>query len=117
MKIDKLILQERDKLNVVAETPDRKHKILGSTVRFNGHTMYEINCSTGQITEAVYKKEKVEIVPIYDINFGGQIGTTTKTVKDIETKENCLYISCLNKKIAKKKFLKWIIEKRQQQKK
>ncbi len=111
MKADQIILQEQDKLNVVAEIPIKREQVIGNTTMFKGHTMYEINCTTGEITEAEFKEERAEIVPVYDINFGQQIGTTTKKVKDILTKENCLYISCLNKKSALKKYIKWLHQK------
>ena len=103
MKVDKIILEEQDRFNIVAEIPAKTEKSLGNIIPFKGHTMFEINCTTGEITTAEFEEIVAEVT-------GG-------IRKKIITKENCLYISCLNKKVAKKKFLKWIIEKREQQKK
>lgn len=102
MKVEKLILDERDNIHAVAEIPAKTQKIFDSVTQFKGHTMFEINCTTGKIIPAVYEEITASI--------------TGEVKKKILTKENCLYISCLNKKSASKKFLKWLMQKRAQQK-
>lgn len=96
MKIDKLILDEADKLSVIQEIPIKSEILVDTTKPFRGHTLFEIDCSTGDILPA-------EIEQINATLNGG-------VRKKVIIKPNCLYISCLNKKSAQKKYLKWFIE-------
>lgn len=97
MKVDKLILEEQDKLNVIQEIPVIKEELFTSVNPYKGHIMFEINCTTGTIEPATYQDISTNI-------------SNKEVRKKIITKPNCLYISCLNKKMAAKKYLKWAIE-------
>ena len=94
---------------------DYEKKHLGTTRRYNGHIVFEINCTTGEISEAEFKEEKVVLVPETCLYTGATTGNTSVMVKDIDCKENCLYISALNKKSAQKKYFKWLIESKAEQ--
>lgn len=93
MKVDKLILEEQDKLNVIQEIPVIKQELLHSMTSYKGHTVFEINCTTGTITPAIIKEQNS--------------GLDGSVRKKIITNPNCLYISCLNKKSAARKYLEW----------
>ncbi len=80
---------------------DKEQKLVGRIVPYKGHTLFEINCTTGDITEAEYKLDAVK----YENVVKGDL----QKIRKVITKENCLYISCLNKKTAKKKFIKYLI--------
>ena len=72
--------------------------------------MWEINCSTGEVNEAEYKNERIVFIPDRDLMTGAIIGTIPETVRDIDSKCNCIYIGALNKNSAKKKFLKHLMK-------
>ena len=93
MKVDKIILDGQDKLNVSQETPVIKQELVHSMTSYKGHTVFEINCTTGTIEPAIYDEKNVDLK--------GNVR------KKIITKPNCLYISCLNKKAAARKYLDW----------
>ena len=92
MKPDKIIFDEPDKIQAIQEIPDESSKLIDSITPYKGHTLFEIDCSTGEIKEAEYE----------EVNASYQTGAARKK---IIIKPNCLYISCLNKKSAKKKFM------------
>lgn len=49
-----------DKVEVHAQKEIEKQKVLFASVTKNkGHTMYEINCETGEITEAKFKEGRI----------------------------------------------------------
>lgn len=80
---------------------DKEQKLVGRIIPYKGHTLFEINCTTGEINEPEYMVEAIK----YESAIKGQFVKARKII----TKENCLYISCLNKKIAKKKFIKYLL--------
>ncbi len=96
-KVDEILLKERDDAKQEVVIPAETHTLIGSIVPFKGHIMFEINCTTGEITPAIYE----------EINATLKGGVKRKII----TKENCLYISCLNKNSAEKKFQKWFFER------
>ncbi len=96
-KVDQIALDEQDKMEIVAQAPHEAQKLLESITPYKGHTLFEINTGTGVIIPAVYEA----VVSQFN-------GVKRKKVL---VKENCLYISCLNKKSAAKKYLKWIAER------
>lgn len=96
-QIDQVILDEQDKMEIVAQAPHEAQKLLESITPYKGHTLFEINTGTGIIAPATYD----DIISQLD----GRVR------KKVLVKENCLYISCLNKKSAAKKYLKWIAER------
>lgn len=79
----------------------KEKKLLGQIIPFKGHTLFEINCATGEIVEPEYKVEAIK----YESAISGSI----RKSRSVIVKENCLYISCLNKKSARKKFLKYLM--------
>lgn len=104
------ILPKPDKINIVDQRQvEYEKKFLGSTVRHNGHTMYEIDCSTGEITEAEYEEENIVMVENKNLITDETMTPSAKIVRDIKCKENCVYIASLNKKTAQKKYANWLI--------
>jgi hypothetical protein len=102
-----------DKVKIVDQRQvEQEKQFLVTVVRHNGHTMWEINCTTGEIKPAEYKEEKIVLVERRDLNYNTVVGTDSLRVKDVVCKENCLYIPALNIKSVKKKYLKWLIEQK-----
>lgn len=101
MKPDKIIFDVPDKLEVVQQIPVESKKIIDSITPFKGHTLFEINCSTGEVKEAKYEEVNASFV-------NGAVK------RKVIINDNCLYISCLNKKSALKKYSKWIFERTMQ---
>lgn len=100
-----------EKVSIVNQRQvDYEKKFLGSTKLYNGHTFYEINCDTGEITEAEYAEEKVILKNTRCLVTNAITGSTTAKVKEIITKENHLYIGALNKKSAHKKYIDWFVK-------
>lgn len=97
MKVDKIIQDSPDKLQVVQQVPVKTETLVDSIQPFKGHTLFEIDCSTGNIVVAKYEEINATL-------HGG-------TKKKIIIKENCLYISCLNKKSALKKYTAWMADR------
>lgn len=101
----------QDKTEIHAQKEIEKHKqLFTSTVLHKGHTMWEIDCMTGEIREAQYKEEKVVFVSKVDLLTNARDGVVPKVVKDIDCKPNCLYIGALNKKSAQKKFKEYLLQ-------
>jgi hypothetical protein len=109
-----------DEIKIVAQKQFEKQKAYWSSqVLYKGHTMFEINCQTGEIIPAEYKSERIEFVDEYDIHdmmFSSltgkkpqSLGKIPKKVKDIDCKENCLYVPALNLKTARIKFIKHLM--------
>lgn len=101
MKVDDIILKEQDRLQAIQQIPDESQRLIDSVVPYRGHTLFEINCTTGQINKAEFEE--------INANFSGEVR------KKIIINPNCLYISCLNKKSAKKKYLNWLLESKAMQ--
>lgn len=101
MKPEQVILNEQDKLEVVQQIPDATEKLIDRIVPHKGHTLFEINCITGDIVVAEFDSVSA--------TFKGGVK------KKLIVKPNCLYISCLNKKNAKKKFADWLMSRTIQQ--
>lgn len=97
MKVEQLIQDNPDKLQVVQQVPVKTETMIDSIRPHKGHTLFEINCSTGNITAANFEE--------IDGLFSGGVR------KKVIVKENCLYISCLNKKSALKKYTAWIADR------
>lgn len=103
MNPEKLILDPQDKTELHAQKEiEKQKKLVGRITPHRGHTLFEINCTTGEITEAEYEVEAID----FKAAANGQMAKTKKVI----TKENCLYISCLNKTNAKKKFLNYVMQ-------
>jgi len=98
MKVEQIISDNPDKLQVVQQVPVKTETLVDSIRPFRGHTLFEIDCSTGNIVAAEYEQ--------IDGLFSG-----TGVRKKVIIKENCLYISCLNKKSALKKYTAWMADR------
>lgn len=96
--IDKVLLDTPDKMQVVQQVPVKTEKLVGSITPHKGHTLFEIDCSNGEIKPAKYES--------IDGLFNGN-----GCRKRVLVKENCLYVSCLNKKSAYKKYAAWIADR------
>lgn len=103
-------LPSSEKTQIINQKQFEKKGLFTSTARYRGHTMYEFNCTTGELKEAEFKAEKIVIVPQRDIIYGGVVRMVEKVVRDVDCKENCLYLAALNKKNAKEKFAKYIAQ-------
>lgn len=76
----------------VAEVPNpSKFKQLGSVPVHPGHSCFELNLTTGEVTLAKYTQQ--------DVNFDSK-----QVRKRIDTNPHCLYVTALNKRNAIKKF-------------
>ena len=71
--------------------------LLGTLYPQRGHKCFEINLTTKEANEVVYDEVTAEITSISGESF---------IRKKISTKENCTYITALNKKNALKKFFR-----------
>jgi isopentenyl diphosphate isomerase/L-lactate dehydrogenase-like FMN-dependent dehydrogenase len=102
MRIDN-ITPEPDKIKVEASKQQQKEtqkKLLATIRPHKGHTLYEINVLTGDTVEAEFEQVNAHF---------GEVGT--KVRKQVITKENCFYISALNKKNAILKFHRFMKKK------
>ena len=97
MKVEQVIQDSPDKLQVVQQVPVRTETMVDSITPHKGHTLFEIDCSTGNIVAANFEE--------IDGLFSGGVR------KKVIVKENCLYISCLNKKSALKKYTVWVTDR------
>jgi hypothetical protein len=73
----------------------KKTKLLGSLYPQKGHKCFEINNLTLEINEAKFESVTINITSISQENYVN---------KKLLVKENCTYITALNKKNAMKKF-------------
>jgi len=98
MKIDQL-KTNKDKLEVSAEIPNkREEKFIGTLKPQKGHTCFELNLITKDITIAELEEVDADFIEASKGNF-------VKKSKLI-VKPNCIYETALNKDNAYKKFIK-----------
>lgn len=71
--------------------------LLGTIYPKKGHICFEINTITHEIKEVEYEEVTIDIKSISGENYKR---------KKLLTKENCTYITALNKKNALKKYFK-----------
>jgi len=76
----------------VKKEKEKKHSLVKSIIPHKGHTIYEIDIKTLEITEAEYAN--VTYV------WGGE------NKPEVMIKKGCAYVSALNKKSALKKYKK-----------
>jgi len=90
-----------DKLEVSAVKPVKKElKFLGSLKPKPGHTCFQLNLQTGEITVAEFQSAEAHYA---------KIAQGDKSVrKKLIVKENCLYVTALNKKNSIKHFKRLI---------
>jgi|GEM_PF-2617850 len=103
MKPDKLILDEQDKPEVVAQIPVKTEKLIHSIRPHKGHTLFEINPVTGKCVPAVFESIDTTF-PLNKAAAKIKIGVRKKVI----AKPDCLYISALNKKNALIKFFNMV---------
>jgi hypothetical protein len=92
-----LDLQEEIEL-VVKKQQEKKTELIGRMRPHKGHTVFEVNCTTGEVVPAKFEVETV--------NFIAAANGDLSPRKKILAKENCMYIAALNKANALKKFFK-----------
>ena len=88
-------LEQYEKVSEEIVIPIKKEtKLLGTIKPHRGHKCFEINTLTGEVTDAAYTEESITIM------------TSSKYTpkRKINVKENCIYITALNKKNAIKRF-------------
>jgi hypothetical protein len=80
--------------SIVKKKKDIEYKLEGSIKPLKGHQIWEINLKTMEINLAQYVERK-------DIHWWDAIKfLESGWTKDIQIKDNCVYISALNKKSA-----------------
>lgn len=79
----------------------KEQKKLGTIKPHRGHTLFEVNKTTGEITEAEFVKT--------DISFHDAANGIKPKNHKVIVKENCLYVPALNKKNVIKKLKKHAI--------
>ena len=94
MKVDKLTVDEPDKLQVQAVKPARTETRVDSIIQHKGHTLFEINPVTGKCKVAEYEQ--------VDATLSGSVH------KKVIAHQNCVYVSALNKKNALIKYFKMV---------
>jgi len=101
MKLDKHI-PEQDKVEIVNQA-EKKYELkkLGTITPQRGHTLFQINTQTGEITIAEFDKVDA-VLPTRKNN------ADAGTVKKVTIKTGCVYVSALNKRNAIKKYNKRI---------
>jgi hypothetical protein len=90
-----MILTPEDSLNDLTEQTipvKKQEKLLGTLRPMNGHRVFQLDISTGEVTEAEYENEVM-------INMG-------RVIKKIKHRPFCIYQCALNLENAKRKFLK-----------
>lgn len=109
MKPEKVPIDERDKLQVVANKPVKAETFITSLKPHNGHKLFEINPFSGTCVEAVYEKT--------DAVFPLKNNVTIAKKNKVLTKRNHVYVSALNRKNALTQFFKMVGEQLKQIKK
>lgn len=81
----------KDKLQVSADVPVKKEfKLIGSLKVKNGHTCFQLNLLSGEITVAVFEKT----------------ATWSGVKSKLVASDNCIYDTFLNMTNAKRGFIK-----------
>lgn len=85
-------LSVKDKTEIVKQQQAEIQKILDSTIKPNrGHTLFEVN-----IAEKTIQKAKFDELP--NVKWEDAVKGLISTQKKVTKKDNCIYISALNKK-------------------
>lgn len=97
-------LLSEDKIEILKQTAIEKQRVfIGSLTPKRGHTLYEFNFATKQLSKTEFKVEK-------QIDFESAAKGLVSQTKQVDGKEGVLYVSALNEKNAWKKVLKRILE-------
>lgn len=100
--MDKLIqLKDKDRITIEQEQEKRNElKHIRRVIPHEGHTLFEINESTGEIEEAEF-----DIENNYHLIVGsGWKKKNAKVSRKLIVKQGCVYVSALNKKNAWKNY-------------
>jgi hypothetical protein len=98
MKLDK---HKEQKINTelsIKKKQKQEFKKIGELRPMKGHKLYEINTVSGEITLAEYKSPE-KTVHLFDV-----INESGSLRKEVIQKKDCIYISALNIKSAKKRY-------------
>lgn len=85
-------------VNEVKKQVEKQLKFIGQHRPHSGHKCFEINTKTGEINLAEFKEEAISFEDAKNGIISGK--------KKIVMKEDCIYITALNKKNAIKKLFK-----------
>lgn len=84
--------------SVIERTIPKEQKYLGTMLSHPGHTCFQYDTSTGEVTPAVFETTSENLA-------------TGKIRKKLLTKQGCLYVTALNKSNAQKKFNKTLAQR------
>jgi hypothetical protein len=94
-------LEHKDQIEIREEQQQKKEiKLIGSQLRVKGHTLFEFNARTKELSKAMFKTETLEIITISKDK--SNINSRLKVVVN----DDCFYIQSLNEKNARKKLSK-----------
>ncbi len=97
MNNKELELNVKNNIEVSIEQEQKyQQKHIGSIHPHRGHTLFEVNLATGKIDTAEFQQK--DYVVGSDLNSG-------EARKKVIMKQDCVYISALNKRNALKKFM------------
>lgn len=92
-----LELKKEDKIEIVKQTKQEKKTVLVNRIKpYEGHKCFEYNTVTGSLSFATFMETSIDFVSAQK----GEIAHKSKVM----IKENCIYITALNKKNACKKL-------------
>ncbi len=90
-------IPQTEEIEIVSQKEVEAKVVIGNISMHKGHTMFEVNFTTGSIVPAKYEEVTVSF-------------ETGAAKRKILCNDNCIYVPCLNIKSAKKKVAKYIIE-------
>lgn len=91
----------KDKIVIVKQAEQEKqNKLVGRLRPAKGHTLYEVNLTTGEVNAAQFEGETLIIK---DLNSNAPENHKTKKVM---VNKGCVYVSALNVKNLMKKLIK-----------
>ena len=91
---------ETDKVVIVGQNEQAFQEVKWRIVPKKGHTLFQINLETGDVTKAEFTSVDMELSKL------SENVTSQEVKKKVITKPNCIYISALNIQNAAKKFAK-----------
>lgn len=95
------------KVEIHAIKPIKKEVQLVATIKpKNGQKVYQLDLTTGLITEAEYKNQRIEFVDNICLLTKAVTGKIEVAKKDIDVKPNCRYWPAINPENANRHFHK-----------
>ncbi len=92
MKLEKINLSEKDKVQIVKQQQAETQKVLDVTLKpKKGHNLFEVNLIEKTIELATFDE-------LPNLNYEDALKGKISVRKKITKKENCIYILALNKK-------------------